>query len=86
MKPFLLLALLALAGYTSAQAKQGPMFYYIAVQFNPDSSYIHGQVEIQNPTDSCFFLARGLKIQSVMSDGKSVHLTTNLSGGQGESH
>lgn len=46
--------------------------YVLNVTFNPDSGYIYSKTEIHNPADSCFLIAKCMKIHSVIADGKSV--------------
>jgi hypothetical protein len=70
MKLLLLPILLAWPGILLAQSVS--VHYRISIQFNPDSSSLQAQAEITNPGDSCFFLAPGLKIESVKADGKTI--------------
>lgn len=72
MKPLLVAAFMALATVTSAQPKGNPMFYRLMAHFNPDSSLMEGKAEILDPSDSCFYLSSGLKINAILADGESV--------------
>jgi hypothetical protein len=74
MKPLLLLALLCLSALVSGRNKSDAMSYRIVIQFNPESNFLNAKAEILNPTDSIFYLAKGLKIISAKADGKPTSI------------
>lgn len=69
MKHLIVVVFLALTSFVFAHPVQQVMSYKLSVKFNPETSLLTGEVEILNPTDSCFSLANGLHIISMKADG-----------------
>ncbi len=54
--------------------------YRIDIQFNPGSGMIRCETEIQNPSDSVFYLTRSLTVESIAADGRNVHPASQTDG------
>jgi aminopeptidase N len=89
VKKALLLILLTttnlLQVHTQINNNPSRTFYRLDIRFSPDSGFITGRAEIQNPRDSGFLLSKSLKIQSVSADGKPVRFHLTPTGSPSES-
>jgi hypothetical protein len=75
-----------LQAYTQINNNSPRTFYKLEIRFSPDSGFITGRAEIQNPRDSGFLLAKSLKIQSVSADDRPVSLHYTTTGSSSDSY
>jgi hypothetical protein len=77
---YVLNAVLVITGAICSNAQGGNNIpeYHLHVQFNPAQSLIAGKVEIKNPCDSIFLIAKSMEIIKVTADGREASFVRSL--------
>jgi hypothetical protein len=70
---------------SNAQGKSPITLYNMSVRIDPSMNLIEGWTEIQNPGDSCFLIAKGLKIKNIIAGGKNIRFQQTQSQATGNS-